>query len=78
MLFLGISCMKLWSYPSLVPSTAKLQSRMQSSVPLGSSVKPTFGESVSSAVTQNQLVVLFGITWLIGLLVVTIFLTQFT
>ena len=37
-----------------------------------------FADLVSSAVTQNQLVVLFGITWLLGLLVVTIFLTQFS
>jgi len=70
--------MKLWSFPFLVPSTTKLPRRMNNSVPLGSSAKPTFGENVSSAVTQNQLVVLFGITWLIGLLVVTIFLTQFS
>ena len=36
-----------------------------------------FGESLNSAVSQNQLVVLFGLTWLVGLLIVTIALTQF-
>ena len=28
-------------------------------------------------VSQNQLVVLFGLTWMLGMVVVTIFLTQF-
>lgn len=44
----------------------------------GLSGRPTFGESLNSAVSQNQLVVLFGLTWLLGLLIVTIFLTQFS
>ena len=55
----------------------KLQKQMPRSVPGGSN---KLGPSalISSALNQNQLVVLFGLTWLLGLLIVTIFLTQFS
>ena len=55
----------------------KLQKQMPRSVTSGSNrLGP--GALISSALTQNQLVVLFGLTWLFGLLIVTIFLTQFS
>jgi len=61
-----------------VPLTKKLNKQTLPSEQRLSSSSLGFADLVSSAVTQNQLVVLFGMTWLLGLLVVTVFLTQFS
>lgn len=69
--------MKHWNFLFPVPSTNKLKSRTADSFPTGA-VKPTLAYQVSKTLSQNQLVVLFGLTWMVGMLVVTIFLTQFS
>lgn len=61
-----------------MPLTKKLNKQTLPSEQRLSSSSLGFADLVSSAVTQNQLVVLFGMTWLLGLLVVTVFLTQFS
>jgi hypothetical protein len=61
-----------------VPLIKKLSKQTLPSEQRLSSSSLGFADLVSSAVTQNQLVVLFGMTWLLGLLVVTVFLTQFS
>ena len=69
--------MKHWNFLFPVPNTTKLRTKTADSL-LIDAAKPTLAQQVNKALSQNQLVVLFGLTWMLGMLVVTIFLTQFS